>query len=1103
MLKDGLIAAVSSEGDIYLKARICDIIGELAGYVLEPSEWPEIIPYTYGIIQSEDPLNREIGLSLLGMVASNVVQLMEAHNNFAAGAAIFERCLRDESNMGRVMIAAIRAFGAIVPVVSDQSNLVIFEALTPTILHGLHALTKACIENLLPSSGPSTYIEILIEIVEDCPHFFDPQLYVIYESVASMVESAALPTDLRHICLELIVTMCTLSAKKTRKTTDAKNSKFWFATRIFPLCVKMLVDIADDPAWERANQPEESAEGASDCDVGEVALDRMCNELGLGSTWHVITAEITKMLQAGIALGAASPDRWKYVHGALRLLGNYLEVTKTITDKVQLQQHRADVISTVMSFVNDSHPRVRGACFYAMGQYFSMHGMNISAEQVDQLLPVLLQAVSTSVNPSPRVRRFVLLALVCLIDKAPASSIEQRAGAVLESVCQVLVDGAPFIQEIALTVIISLSESVNGSIIARFYDAVVPLLKQMMTRAFTDKNEILWAQGIECCARVGEAAGKDKFYNDSIEMMSFLSSLQTDTFGGNEAEVKKYLLKAWIRIARCLGSEFVPFMPIIMGHLLEAITQDITAKDIENPEDADDRSDIEVVESDKGWVAVRTAAVEEQASACQLVVLVSERLQEHFYPYVQEAVTVMAALLDSTHEDVRTFCMVAMPEFLRATAKATIPDRGPTQQLAEFVFSRILPTVSTESIDELVMTGLQSIKLSLRYCCTDWAALRSGSIKNSNPNTGYMGSYEPPSLTPAASLPFLTEGQLKAITDVCTIVIRDCLHKRAMLRAEAQLSGGADENDTADENMFLLESMEMQYNVAEVIGELFRSHGDQYFALYMAHWHQIIDTMTAAHCLKEDRRFAFFVISDVIEFGLSGDKRIADYFAAVIPNVCEGCGKSAEPGIRQTCAYVLGIAAANYPSQFSPFAMQALMALAASVQIGEEPPDIMRGPATDNSVASIGVILEKMESIGLALSYSQMWDQWLAYLPLQHDVEEGNRVISQLCRLLIARHSHFVSSASVMGACLSALLTAVVHDYCDEETSQIVASCLNHIQSHFGPAEAGLIDAVISQQFSPKEKANLQAAIANCSNMTTSVSPMGTAPIHDILMGHR
>ena len=779
-----------------------------------------------------------------------------------------------------------------------------------------------------------------------------------------------------------------------------------------------------------------------------------------------------------------------------------MEVTKGITDKAQLHQHRADVINTVMSFVNDASYRVRGACFYAMAQYFSMHGMNISAEQVGQILPVILEAMSKIVNPPPRVRRYAILALGTLIDKAPASAVEKQAGVILKSVCQCLHDGPPFIQEIAINVIISLSETARGPAMVEYYDSIVPVVKEMMAQAFSNKDEILWAQGVECCAMIGESAGKEKFYKDAIEMMTFLSSVQTDTFGGNEAEVKKYLLKAWIRIARCLGAEFVPFLPIIMSHLLDAITQDITANDIENPEDADDRSDIEMIESDKGWVAVRTAAVEEQASACQLVVLVSERLQEHFYPYVQEAVSTMAALLDSPHEDVRSYCMVAMPEFLRATAKATMPDRGPTLQLSEFVFERVLNAVTTESIDELIMTGLQSVKNCIRYCCIDWTATGIQNSADCTSGGGYMGSYEPPAPTPATSIAHFNESQMKAVSDMCSIVIRDCLQKRAMMRAEAQLTGGADENDAEDENMLLAASMEMQYNVAEVLGELFRTHGPLYFDLFMQHWHHVIETMTANHCLKEDRQFAFFVISDVIEFGINGDQRAADYFSSVIPLLCETVGKVVEPGLRQTCAYVLGVAAEHFPGQFTPYAVTALMSLAASVSRGEVPPEEMRGLATDNAVASIGVILEKMESVGLALDYSSMWSQWVNYLPLQHDTEEGNKVLKQLCRLVIAKYGHFVNSAAAMGICIRALLVAIVKNFCDSGGRKEIISCLRHIRLHFSPAHAALIDSVLSQHFSAEEISKIQYILSTADQMPSS-SPLGSAPIHDVLMGHR
>jgi hypothetical protein len=199
-----------------------------------------------------------------------------------------------------------------------------------------------------------------------------------------------------------------------------------------------------------------------------------------------------------------------------------------------------------------------------------------------------------------------------------------------------------------------------------------------------------------------------------------------------------------------------------------------------------------------------------------------------------------------------------------------------------------------------------------------------------------------------------------------------------------QISGGADDNDVADEKNFLMESMEMQYNVAEVIGELFRTHGHLYYDQYMTVWHLIIETMTPEHCLIEDRRFAFFVISDVIEFGLS-EKFVSSYFESVIPRVCEGCEKTTEAGIRQTCAFILGVAAKRHPHVFSLYCKSALQALAASVSMGENPPVEMRGAATDNAVASIGIILEEMDSIGIPLPYDSMWRQWIAYLPLQHD----------------------------------------------------------------------------------------------------------------------
>lgn len=200
-------------------------------------------------------------------------------------------------------------------------------------------------------------------------------------------------------------------------------------------------------------------------------------------------------------------------------------------------------------------------------------------------------------------------------------------------------------------------------------------------------------------------------------------------------------------------------------------------------DDLERRSDIEMVETNSGWIAVRTAAVEEQSSACQLLVLLIEKMQEHFFPYVERTLSTLYPLLESSpHDDVRSFCMVSIPELVRATGKANPHDRTALTTISDFALGRLVHAVETEGNVDLIMTGLQAIKQVLHYTCTIWA--------NVSPN-----SHSPPPATPATSMPSLNEAQMKALTDCAKIVLRDSLQRRAVLRAEAQITGVVDDDD--------------------------------------------------------------------------------------------------------------------------------------------------------------------------------------------------------------------------------------------------------------------------------------------------------------------
>jgi hypothetical protein len=702
-----------------LKASVCNIVGELA-VILEPSEWPEILTFAYECIQSPAAVNRETGLALFGMVSIILVEsIAQSPSNATVLVGIFQSCLVDSGNNGRVMLAAIRALSIILVNLPQESDYEPFYVLTATMLSGLES--SVLMNNAMNANGSSSgagsdvavsvaFTESLIDIADNT-EFFSTPLGLVFESVMNIIEQPAVLPALRHMLVELLVTICCQSPKRTRKLKGPSGQKGYFATRFMALCVQLMLTVTDnDPSWETADTLEDSLanvdiegnnQGTSDCDVGEAALDRITQSLGLRSTFSDMTNQLQLLFSSPL---------WQYQYTGLRCMGNYLEVSAHIVDKHQLMQHRNEIANIIIAYATNPHARVRSAAFYAATQFFIMHGKTLKTDMVQRLLGLLLSSVAISANRSPRVRRSAMLALVNLIDVVPASTLEGQTRPILDAVVSALSEGSVLVQEICVQAIISVTESLRAEAVTPYYDSLMPILKQLLGYAQSRGLESLWGLGLECCARVGEVSGKIKFYPDALEMMSTLVQVQSQI--DDNSDMRKYILKAWVRIARCLEAEFLPFLPLVMEKLLAAITQDLSAGTGDIDLDTlEERSDIEMIETEDGWKAVRTAAVEEQATACQLVVLITERMQEHFHVYVDPCVRALAPLAQSPHEDVRSYALVSLGEFVRSIAKATAPDRKGLSELSEYCLGVIIDAVQKEDVLELIMTGLQAMKL--------------------------------------------------------------------------------------------------------------------------------------------------------------------------------------------------------------------------------------------------------------------------------------------------------------------------------------------------------------------------------------------------------
>lgn len=475
------------------------------------------------------------------MLAGSHGSFFASPNNAPSLSIIFCQGLGDVSNDGRVMLATVRAFCSLLAALPQESDFDNFQTVIGPLMNGLLLAVDRVTTAELPEAATIAYAESLIDLAEECPAYFSQQLDQVFQSIIGVIERPTLQSSVRRMLVEFLVCICTSSHKKVRKMKGPNGEKSYFALKFFPICARLMWSVHDHANWATAENTEEEEddedgyEEMQDSDMGETALDRVTQSLGLRYTFTIISSQLSSLLASSV---------WQHQRAGLRIMGNYLEVSARITDKHQLVQHRNDVCNTLTNFTRSTHAQVRAAAYYAICQLFVMQGRELPSSISEKLLDVILSGIPISVNPSPRIRRNAVLCLMNLIDTSPTSLLELWGTKILNSVMSALIEGPVTVQECCVSCIVSFAESVKGDQLSSYYDNIMPILQQLLHHAQASNLESLWGQTMECCAIVGEASGKEKFKNHAFEMMR---TLESDS--GEESEARKYFLKAWVRIA--------------------------------------------------------------------------------------------------------------------------------------------------------------------------------------------------------------------------------------------------------------------------------------------------------------------------------------------------------------------------------------------------------------------------------------------------------------------------------------------------------------------------------------------------------------------------
>lgn len=602
-----LLRLLREEANTTIRLRVCDIAGELGGGVLEPRDWPDLAPTAYMLCKSAQPADREVGLSLIGLLADSQI----AHNEVFLPALVeilqlnFAGADHTQSGSGKGVMLTLKTLNYAIQSLRAPSQMDVLRPLVPVLFQSFGALIQrflqsqnAPTEPSVPSSSSSLqqqpakqggkadralcqFAEHLVDIADHSPDFFAQHLESFLSPVMDCIEAdAALSDHLKFLLIEFLVTLCVGVPKRVKKTRGPQNAqKDYFISRFFPICVCMMARLPIEPQWESADTLEESHYDSSSCDVGESALRRATAALGVRHTYALVSSLIGACL--------ADAGCWERQVAGLQCVALYMEVSSHIQNAEQLAVHRREVLHTLLAFMSHVHARVKHAALYAASQFLLFHGNALDNEQAKELLQAITRNVPVAVNPSPRVRRNAMIALIQWIDVLPSSLLVSGHGndaasslssSLLSVICQALREGPTIVQESCVSAIISIAESTKSSSSATafrdgydgveyedehfvgssssgksnncwhaHYPQIMPILKELLVYSQRQGLESLWSQALECVAVVGESAGKQLFYQDALELMELLRQVQNQLEPHSSLEA--VLIKAWVRIA--------------------------------------------------------------------------------------------------------------------------------------------------------------------------------------------------------------------------------------------------------------------------------------------------------------------------------------------------------------------------------------------------------------------------------------------------------------------------------------------------------------------------------------------------------------------------
>lgn len=188
-----------------------------------------------------------------------------------------------------------------------------------------------------------------------------------------------------------------------------------------------------------------------------------------------------------------------------------------------MQAELDNILTLVVQFVRDPHPRVRYAACHALGQMSTDFAPKIQSQFHKIIVPALMHCMDDVENP--RVQAHAAAAVVNFAEDAQKSHLAPYLDVLFQKLMSLLGTNKTYVQEQAITTLATVADSCSD-LFAKHYTSVMPMLLNIMNQATAKEYKMLRGKAIECASLVAMAVGRDVFGADAHNFCNLLLNIQ-------------------------------------------------------------------------------------------------------------------------------------------------------------------------------------------------------------------------------------------------------------------------------------------------------------------------------------------------------------------------------------------------------------------------------------------------------------------------------------------------------------------------------------------------------------------------------------------------